>query len=676
MKLFSLFHRNPQKKKSIFRLWTKIILLLLCFNLSLTFLDTALQSSPSQDKERAIAKEEELQESSFGPIQKAYAIEKAEAATTKSEPASPASTDKSIKETIAEVGAIILSIFVPFIAIFTQMIGWLMGNEVVFGTFYSSSGATDTSTVVPILEILHSTWVIFRDIMNYIFIFILLVIAFMNVVNPLRDGGDNYALKTMLPKLIVAIVAINFTWFGAQFILTVSDVAARIVFALPETVTSSASLGAGGKKTCEIKDITVEQGDGKSVTYKDMVDCTIKKVVLNFDKESKLPKEGEGNKDKVIDYGLVTIYWEDFDYSKFNKNSVASMYAFNIMRVQNLVRTAPGETQDWSTLTINVIASLVIMIVVLIVFFTMVVALFLRIVILWVNIIFSPFLGLVMFKDVFDISSAAEGSEDIGVGAFVKNAFLPAMMGIPLSLGFILINTGKAMIETNIETSDINGTMTIEFAGSLINGVSNIHQVFWYALSIVFLWMSVPIAEKSNKLAGSIIGPIKSAAEGFGSFIAKSPMYLNFIPIYQPGGDPKPASAQNILDLFESIPANMRAEEQRKNPLLPREQTIDQRVTQTFASNALITNEINAIKGRAATDPKSAKMIWDTIKTLPVAQKNPAGIKSALTPLSRTIANLSGDELKTAVLAIAKAADPSIVDENSESWKAYTNNWN
>jgi hypothetical protein len=690
MKLFSLFRQQPKKKKkSIFRLWIIILGIALCFNLSLTFLDQTLQENTSLKANITEIKEDQHEKISEGPIQKAYgaekahAVEKAEAegedATEEGEKGNPVSKDNEIKKTISEVISIVISVFTPFIAIFTHMIGWLMGNEVVLGTFYSSNSA-NTSTV-PIAQILHATWVIFRDIMNYIFILILLVIAFMNVVKPLYEGiSDSYALKTMLPKLIVAIIIVNFTWFGAQVILTASDVAARIVFALPETMTSNAKfITDGEKESCKIENFEIE---GK--IYKDVKNCTPSRVILQFDKIMKRVEENEKKSEEsgpiIMDYGFATVYWEDFDYSKFNKNSVASMYAFNIMKIQNLARSASGN-QDWSTLTINILASLVIMIVVLVVFFIMVVALFLRIVVLWVNIILSPFLGLMMFQDVFNISGAVE-NEDIGMKAFLKNAFLPAMMGIPLSLGFILINTGQSILaKTGLDKFGTPGEMaTLEFTGELINGVANIHQVFWYGLAIIFLWASVPIAESSNKLAGAVIGPIKSAAEGFGKFIAQSPMYLNFIPIYQgEGKDPKTASVQNILDVVGNFGNNMLANEQRDNPLnLNKQQTVDQIVNQTFSSRPQFTQEIDAIKARGPTDANNATKIWNAIKGLP--NKDDGTIKAELLTHGAQViggSNLSGQELKTAVLAIANAAEPTnIVGFDSKNWEDGIRSWN
>ena len=60
-------------------------------------------------------------------------------------------------------------------------------------------------------------WVNVRNIVNILFVFILLAIAFYNVVG----AGDNYHIKRT-PKFIIALIAVNFTYIAAKVVLTVS----------------------------------------------------------------------------------------------------------------------------------------------------------------------------------------------------------------------------------------------------------------------------------------------------------------------------------------------------------------------------------------------------------------------------------------------------------------------
>ncbi len=568
-----------------------------------------------------------------------------------------------LEKTIGQLASLLLSFFTPILALMATWIGDVMGNSFVMGDMYSTGaqGATNAS----ISDLLHAVWMIFRDIMNYIFIFILVFVAFMNVVAPLGAGGESYALKTVLPKLVLAIVVINFTWFGAKVILDAGSVASRVIYGIPGEVAKS--YPQAEIKPCEVKEEQYTTTDGKSgKTRVPSSGCMVVGGLVRFTKANPLKSGDEYSKSSltneatqlqtnldaktkelgsaaetakagiqseiddiqktiaqnksaqekfknfdeknIIDYGAVVLAWGDFKAEAFKDSSVAQFFAFNIMQIQKLPMVVPGETVKWSSLFINAIAGLVIMILVLVIFFSMLVALILRVVILWVNIVMSPFLGLLMFQNEFGVQNPS--GEVFGIGVFIKNAFLPATMGIPLVLGFILINAGQVY---NIQAG--GGGSIIDFAPGekFINNVHNVHQLFWYIMAIMIMWSSVEIGQKSNELAGSVIGSISTTVKDIGKFIATSPMYINFIPVHSDATGK--TESMDLNTLTTTMPGSLKAnfigkqnEEQTK--WIPRNENDRDRNVELISADPA-----NALRKAVEKPIEKAKEVWDTLTT-------------------------------------------------------------
>jgi hypothetical protein len=497
-----------------------------------------------------------------------------------------------VKQKIAEFASLIISVFTPIIAVMIKLIESLLSDDYIMGT---SGGETK------IAQVLYELWIVFRDVMNYLFIVILLFFAFMNVVSAIPGvGGDNYQLKTVLPKMILAIVVINLTWFGARVVFDVVDVSTRIVFGLPQAM--AGDYMKLDDKECKVekskentkyayisglcypayvhndkpeegttkKDEDYSQEVTTGANAKKDIGTLIKEANKDGDKEKeaylKSIQESESFKG-VVDYGPITVYWTDFNYDRFNQGTIVPMFAFSLMQVQNLPRIANNEGKGlgeegtgWSTLVINVLVALVIMIILIVLFALIVINLFFRVIVLWINIIFSPFMGLKIFSS--ELKFDAPENSYIGLAAFLKHAFAPVIMGLPLVIGFIMIVVGK-----KYDMVAENGSIGI--ATPMIDGVSNLHQLFYYVMCIAVLWVGgvkAIEATTSDFVRENLISPISSGVESAAKFIAKSPMYINFIPVAgkdQHDNDAK-LSLNNLLELSNNI-GTARDIEDRKN---------------------------------------------------------------------------------------------------------------
>ncbi|USN59058.1 MAG: hypothetical protein H6767_03045 [Candidatus Peribacteria bacterium] len=68
------------------------------------------------------------------------------------------------------------------------------------------------------------------NIIYFIFAFLLIWIAFMNIIG---KEGDTYQLKTALPKFIVGVLIVPFSWFFVQFVLSLSAILTASALTLP-----------------------------------------------------------------------------------------------------------------------------------------------------------------------------------------------------------------------------------------------------------------------------------------------------------------------------------------------------------------------------------------------------------------------------------------------------------
>ena len=118
------------------------------------------------------------------------------------------------------------------------IIGDLLDNSILFegvcaeNQFDKTTGecASDNNAI----EVrLRSIWVQIRNLVNIAFVLILLFIAAANVMDLGGGEGGNFAIKTILPKFVIALILVNFSFLFCKVILDASSVlTAAILYAL------------------------------------------------------------------------------------------------------------------------------------------------------------------------------------------------------------------------------------------------------------------------------------------------------------------------------------------------------------------------------------------------------------------------------------------------------------
>jgi len=76
---------------------------------------------------------------------------------------------------------------------------------------------------------LHKVWVLVSNIVYFIFAFILIWIAFMNII----WKGDKWELKQAMPKFIIWVLIVPFSWFIVSLVVSLSNILTIAALTLP-----------------------------------------------------------------------------------------------------------------------------------------------------------------------------------------------------------------------------------------------------------------------------------------------------------------------------------------------------------------------------------------------------------------------------------------------------------
>jgi hypothetical protein len=372
------------------------------------------------------------------------------------------------------------------------MIGSLLQNDLLYGG--------------PMEENLLRLWVSIRDIVNVFFVLILVGIALYNVV-----GGpdESFQIKAVLPKFIIGLIAVNFSYLGVKVVLDAVNVVTTGIFALPNTVEFRLEVEKdNGKTFCEAlygaDDTTYKANIANATKDGGVAFCRADKTIdLSY---------ADDNTSKVAEY-----------FNTYNARNAALALAFGVQKIGLIdkVSIPPGREGD-VTFILNFLYSIVLYIVYATAFIALFCVLLVRLVILWLLIVLSPLIAL---KAVLpeSLQSALGGGEDIGK-QFIKHAIVPIPIALVLVIGFILL---KALDKAQF--TDITLNFSTVNVNLLTSGISTLQQLIAALGTVAFIWKGVFDAAKDTYAAG-ITDSIKGFVGGIGSALGKVPALLPIFP--------------------------------------------------------------------------------------------------------------------------------------------------
>lgn len=366
---------------------------------------------------------------------------------------------------------------------------------------------------------LQTVWVIVRNFVNIFFALALVVVAAMSVVGYGDDSG-NYALKKFIPKMALALIAVNFTFLACRIVLDVNNVLTTAIFSIPQSITTTS-------------DIAVTQRQTK--IFRNMRCFNPNETIAEARARVRLIEQDNRFKDVITNLAGVCFVQgtaqtlnpdvdvHTFDSSSFNRKDFTWAMASQFNGLHQLNQTTQITNASFSDLTINAIFSLVLAIVFGTAYIAMFIILIGRVAVLWMTIILSPLAVISLVIPEFlpqelDITKR-----------FLDNAFIPLKMSIPLSFGYILVSQMAVTIDTG---SSITADKVIDLSegGELARNVT-MQSIIYGAASVAVIWMGVFMSVTENIVGSGLVNTFKGTMENIGKTVAKWPTYLPFIPV-------------------------------------------------------------------------------------------------------------------------------------------------
>lgn len=289
-----------------------------------------------------------------------------------------ATTDKvvSIVNGIATGAASVMGMVTSFITIFLYP-GWT--NGALFG----------------LQDYLKEMWILVSNVIYFAFAFILIAIAFMNIIG---KGDGMWELKQAMPKFIVGILIVPFSWFFVQFVLSLSAVLTVSILTLPYDAFKDKTLFSNALETMELEDekickdvvivLTGEPPEGATTFAAADGASALSEKIMCKDANSLISVR------ELFEGGENT---EGLQNSIFG---IISVYTYGILKVQELdtiTGTDLESVDKVADLIFKIMFDLLFIVIYMILMVALFLALFVRGVRLWVYMMLSPAFGLLYF---------------------------------------------------------------------------------------------------------------------------------------------------------------------------------------------------------------------------------------------------------------------------------------
>lgn len=433
------------------------------------------------------------------------------------------------------------------------MIGGLMDNSLLFGSGMESR--------------LREIWIPIRNIVNMLFVIVLVGIALYNVLG-IGDENGSYSIKAILPKIVVGIIAVNFSFIGIKVFLDAINVLTVSIFTLPSQV---------------------DEGLGRIITDSKQDEPTIKRICAAF-RSSEAQDITDDAKLKEIDKAAVhravagifqnhkdyaakftnkinpTDTWQQIDekvqtalagdqaaldeynkeltagengqickgnvfgeagkgfLSRWNSRNAALAMAINMGKIV-YYEDVPVDVKNLEQLAINTIFSFMMWLIYAASFIALFVVLLARLVVMWLAIALSPVLLLMLAVPA--IKESISGFGDIQ-SKFVQNAIAPLGIALSMTIGWVML---RALQGINSIGSD--SILTFNSTGPTIPvvGISTLQDLIVALGTVAVVWMGVFTAASSS-IAAPVTDWMKTQLSNAGSFIGNLPLkHIPLVPI-------------------------------------------------------------------------------------------------------------------------------------------------
>lgn len=492
---------------------------------------------------------------------------------------------------LAEILGLIIQVF-TFIALWMMsFFGKLLGTELL-------TGPEAIQTVTPM-------WVWVRNLTNILFVVVLVGLAFTNLYSSFsKEGGGNWSIKEKLPKVIIALVAINFSLLGFKVvidavnvgtvaILSIADsrldidnpdqqdamIAAKTWVKVKEDVYNSfkdrkvdytGKVKTGESCTKEYKELSEDQKKANKVLRKKDGDkyyvCRDFRSQINdmfCGDWEKIATKNEDGKEKDVstddlgddcyfllkDKGFKSMLSPDDEPGQ----NLFTAFATTFVHLERMPALA-ASINSLEGVLINALFSAILGLAYLFALVAVFIALIARVVVIWLALAFSPVLIAAAIMGFGGQGEASKISENI-----VTFLIMPLKIAAAFAVSFVMMS---AMIEFNVE-GGAEGAFVFGPALSQLGTIgtgSSEYGLVWQIATIVIFWMAAKWAVK-NDFSSKITDYIFTGAEILGMTAARAATIDRQI-FTVPGG--KKGEQYSMSNVF-GLPMKYAAFKEREN---------------------------------------------------------------------------------------------------------------
>ncbi len=415
-------------------------------------------------------------------------------------------------------------------------------------------------------EYIHELWILVSNVVYLLFMLLLIVIAFMNII---WKWEWNFELKQALPKLLLWVLMVPLSWVLITWLISISSMLAASVLTLPfDTFQNQPA---------------VAKFLDKSICTHPVL--TTHKLDFSFKNQTYINNGWENNADPNALWNKVIIRWKNayvieckkdlVDWKNKNIQKIGDLlswptsaywilnvYTYWIFSLDNTMKVYSSSISSDIRTIFDLIIKIGFDFIFIIVYFILIIALwfalFIRWVWLWIYMIFSP----VFWLFIFFWKGWSWFDEKFSIKELVALAMVPVYVSWALAFWLLFISVVWSWLENSPNTNLIHieknendsSTLTILWTyhftfnwtfGSTGNkeAAEDVNQLFatglwalWVMILnmfwLVVLWLWVMAALKSSKITANIIEPISSLWDSAWKLMANAPKY---IPIF-PGG--------------------------------------------------------------------------------------------------------------------------------------------
>ena len=386
-----------------------------------------------------------------------------------------------------------------------------------------------SGTVFGLSKNLKDIWVLMSNIVYFAFAFILIAIAFANIVWTQWD----FALKQALPRFIVWILIVPFSWFIVQFFVSLSSILTISALNLPFEVFQDYE--------SQMSKVDIPKN------------CTLNLWVL-WEQEWKNSWEGTPSNQ------IYSCWTEEISVADLLKSDKASdgifgivwLYTYWLVNIEWISKIDEKQLRDqiktiWD-IVVKVVFDLLFIVVYAILMIALWLALMIRWIRLWIFMMLAPLFWIMYFFKKWWWGNWF--LQKFNFKEFIALTLTPvyAMLALSFWIFFIFVSwKWMTWVTTDLTVKDKevkiwDFTLTVEWAVSNDLSVTDFLKTIWdwalwviWALIlkifwIVVLWWAVMAALKQSQITWEIIEPISAFGRSVWELATKIPQFTPILP--------------------------------------------------------------------------------------------------------------------------------------------------